>query len=232
MREHGRVDGRLLHDGAVGSQVAVQHAQGADRGERVVVRAHHLAVGRLRAGFQVRVQRAHAGEDAAVEQAQLGQLAHDHRHASHLVQVGERSRTGRRELHEVRGTGGGGIPVVHREGMAGLACDGREVEHRVRGAAEGHVAFHGVVDGSRAHDVAGRDAALQQLHRLHARMLRQADALGVHGRDGAVAGQRDAEGLAEAVHRVRREEPRAAAAGGARMVLVVLEARPRSWCRS
>ena len=54
-------------DAAVRGDVAVQHAQGANLAERVVVRAAHFPVGRLRAVFKVLVHGAHDGECAAVE---------------------------------------------------------------------------------------------------------------------------------------------------------------------
>ena len=107
--------------------------------------------------------------------------------------------------------------------MPCLHGDGGEVQDRVRGAAEGHVALHGVVDGGLAHEVAELDALLEELHDLHAGVLGQAQALGVDGGDGAVTGKRDAQRLAEAVHGVRGEHAGAGAAGGAGGLLVVLE---------
>ena len=76
--------------------------------------------------------------------------------------------------------------------MARLLRDGGEVQHRVRGTAEGHIALHGVMDGGLGDDVLDADALLQKLHDLHAGMLGKTQALGVHGGDGAVAGKRDA----------------------------------------
>ena len=58
VREHA--DGStaaLLHDAAVGGDVAVEHAQGTHLGERVVVRAAHLAVGGLGAVGHILGQR-------------------------------------------------------------------------------------------------------------------------------------------------------------------------------
>ena len=223
MREHARVDGALLDDASVGRDVAVQHAQGAHLGKRVVMRAAHLAIGRLGALGDVLGKRAHAGKGLVVKQAEFGQLVHDHRHAADGVQVDERARAGRLQLHQMRRAGACGVPVVHRDGAAGLHGDGGQVQNRVGGAAESHVALHGVVDGRRGDDVSDGDALFEKLHHLHAGMLGQAQALGVDGRDGAVAGKRDAERLAQAVHGVGGEHARAAAAGGAGGVLEVLE---------
>ena len=187
------------------------------------MRAAHLAVGGLGAVGQVLVHGAHDRERAAVEQAGLAQLMHDHRHAADSVQVDERARAGRLQLHQVRGARACRIPIVHGDGMARLLGDGGEVQHRVRGTAEGHIAFHGVMDGGLRDDVLDADALLQKLHDLHAGMLGKTQALGVHGGDGAVAGKRDAQSLAQAVHGVGSEHAGAGSAGGARGVLEVLE---------
>ena len=123
----------------------------------------------------------------------------------------------------MRRAGARRVPIVHRDGMPRCLGDGGQMENRVGGAAESHIAFHSIVDRRRRHEVAEVDAALEQLHDLHARMLGKAKALGVHGGNGAVAGKRDAERLAQAVHGVRGEHSRATSAGRARGVLVVLQ---------
>ncbi len=68
-------------------------------------------------------------------------------------------------------------------------------------------------------DLAGGDAFLEQLHDAHAGLLGEPDALRVDRGDRAVARQPHADGLDEAVHRVGGEEPGAAAARGAGVVL-------------
>ena len=97
--------------------------------------------------------------------------------------------------------------------------DGREVQHGVGRAAKGLVKCHAVAHGTGVDDLAGSDALLEQLHDLHAGVLCQADALGVDGGDGAVAGKCDAQGLGQAADGVGGEHTRAAAAGGAGGVL-------------
>ena len=125
------------------------------------------------------------------------------------------SGAGRRDAHDVGRLGAGAVPVVHRDGAAGGLRDGREVQHRVGGAAEGHVEHHAVVDGALVDDLAGGEVLLDQLHDLHAGLLGQADALGVDGGHGAVSGKRDAQGLGEAADGVGGEHAGAGAAGGA-----------------
>lgn len=66
------------------------------------------------------------------------------------------------------------------------------MKHRVRGATEGHVERHTVMDGRRIDDVERLDILLDQLHDLHARMLREAHALGIDSRDSAIARKCDA----------------------------------------
>ncbi len=104
-------------------------------------------------------------------------LVHDNRHAAHGIQVDKRARAGRLQLHQVRSAGACRVPVVHRDGMPRRLGDGGQMEHRVGGSAESHIAFHGIVDRRRRHEVAEVDAALEQLHDLHARMLGKAKAL-------------------------------------------------------
>ena len=71
MREHRGVDSRLLHDAAVGGNVAVEHAQRTDLRERVVMCAAHLAIGGFRALLDILGKGAHAGKCGLVEKPQL-----------------------------------------------------------------------------------------------------------------------------------------------------------------
>ena len=97
----------------------------------------------------------------------------------------------------------------------GLIGDGRHVEHGVGGAAQGHVHRHGVLEGRERGDLPGQDLLGDQLHDLHAGFLGQANAGRVHRRDGAVAGQGQPQGLAQAVHGIGGEHAGAGAAAGA-----------------
>ena len=84
----------------------------------------------------------------------------------------------------------------------GLVSDGQQVQHGVGGAAQSHIAGQSVADGTLVDDLAGRDAALDQIHDGHTGVLAQLQTFGVDRRDGAVAGQGNADGLAQAVHAV------------------------------
>src|SRR5699024_3283605 len=100
-------------------------------------------------------------------------------------------------------------------GNARLVGDGQQVQHTVGAAAQGHVGGQGVFKGGGGEDIPGAEVLLHQLHHLHARVLCQLGAGGVDRRDGSVAGQRHADGLAQAVHAVGGVHARAAAAAGA-----------------
>ena len=102
--------------------------------------------------------------------------------------------------------------------------DGREVEHGVGAAAEARVRGEGVADRRLREDVARLAVRGEHLHDLLAAVLGEADALAVHGRDGAVAGQRHADHLGQAVHGVGGEHARARSARRAGVALDGLEA--------
>ena len=148
------------------------------------------------------------------------ELAHDSGHTAHIVEVLDVQGPRRRDAHDVGRFLADIGPVGHRDRATGLMGDRREVEHRVGGTAKGHVDHHAVLDRVLVDQIEGRDVVLKQLHDLHAGMLGQTDALGVHGRDRAVAGQGDAEHFGKAADGVGREHARAAAARGAGGVFV------------
>ena len=122
-------------------------------------------------------------------------------------------RTCRSDARDVRDLRADLVPVFKRDRATGRVRDSGKVEHRVRGATEGHVESHTVMDGRRIDDIECLDVLLNQFHDLHARMLREAHALGIDSRDGAIARKRDAEAFGEASDRVRREHARTATAG-------------------
>jgi hypothetical protein len=97
--------------------------------------------------------------------------------------------------------------VDQREAVrnAGLVGDGRKVQHRVGRAAERHVHGERVEKGFFTEDIERADVFVEKLHDLLAGGLGKPCARGVDGGDGTVAGQRDADGLAQAVHGVGRE---------------------------
>ena len=118
------------------------------------------------------------------------------------------------------------VDVRHGEVEFGLLGGCQQVQDRVGRAAHGDVEGHGVLEGGTAADVARQDrlvvllvVACGQLDDRTARVLVERLAGGVRGEHRAVAGEGEADGLGEAVHRVGGEHAGAGAAGGAGALL-------------
>ena len=129
----------------------------------------------------------------------------------------------RRDLRQVRRPLGHFIESRQRVVHLCFVGEGEDVEHRVRRAAHRDVERDRVVDRARGDDVAEGHALLMQLEEPSGRALRELVALGGGGEDGAVAGQREADRLAEAVHRVGGEHAAAGPAGRTRLPLELEE---------
>jgi hypothetical protein len=150
---------------------------------------------------------------------QLAQDGHDAAGAVHvfdvvLVGVG-------RHLAQLRHRARQAVDVGHGEVDLGLLRNGQHVQDGVGGAAHGDVQRHRVLERLEAHRARQHRlvvllvVALAQFHRQAAGALEQLLAVGVRGHHGAVAGQRQAQRLGQAVHRVGGEHARAGAAGRA-----------------
>ncbi len=161
--------------------------------------------------------------DVGVEQAsavQLTQDAHDAARAMHIFHVV--FLRCRRYLGEAGHTAREAVDVLHGEVDASLAGSGQQVQHRVAGAAHGDVQRHGVFEGLECGDIARQHrgiillvVALAQFDGKAASAQEQLFAIGVGGEQGAVAGQREAQGFGQAVHRVGGEHAGTGTAGGA-----------------
>ena len=128
----------------------------------------------------------------------------------------------RRHLAYAGHLAGKGVDVGHLEIGSRLGRHGQQVQHRVGRAAHGDVERHGVQERGARGDAAGQHGLVAVfivlvgiLYDLARRLAEKLRAHGVRGQDGAVAGQGQADGLGEAVHRVGREHAGAAAAGRA-----------------
>ena len=221
---HLRGHSGLLHHAAVGGQVALQHGDAAGLGIGSLDGADDLRVPVDHARQVLCHRLAGAGHQAGVQQPRLGQLGHDGVDAAGPLQVLHIGVARRGQVAQVGGLLRDLIGHVEGELDAALMGDGRQVEHGVGGAAQGHVDGLGVVEGGLGHDVPGADIPLHQLHDLHAGVLGQPQAGGPHGGDGAVAPQPHADGLGEAVHGVGGVHAGAGAAGGAGVVFILLQA--------
>ena len=182
----------------------------------------------LIAVFDVREVFAHGlagnGHEGGVEQVRARQLLHDGPDAARLLQILHERVARGGEVTEVRRFLTDLIDHVQIQLDTSFVGDGGQVQHRVRRAAERHIDRLGVVEGGGRHDIARTDILLDELHDLHARVLGKAQARGVDGGDGAVAAQRHANGLGQAVHGVGGVHARAAAAGGAGVFRIVGDA--------
>ncbi|MEI2999352.1 MAG: hypothetical protein V8T86_00390 [Victivallis sp.] len=103
----------------------------------------------------------------------------------------------------------------------------QRVQHGVRRASHGHIEHEGVAERLRGDEILrpGRILHLRKLDDPARGAPPVLDALRRIGGDGAVAGQRDAERFAEAVHAVRREHPGTGARAGAGRAFELMELR-------
>ncbi len=131
----------LLHHTAVGGQVALQHSDAAALGVGIPPEDDDDWWGQiLDARGQVLCHRlAGAGDQAGVQQARLGQLGHDGVHAAGPLQVLHIGVARRGQVAQVGGLLRDLIGHVEGELDAALMGDGRQVEHGVGGAAQGHI---------------------------------------------------------------------------------------------
>ena len=101
------------------------------------------------------------------------------------------------------------VNVLHLKVGTSLLSHSQEMEHGVGAAAHGDVESHGVEESIACGNVAWQHTLIailiighRVLHDLTGSLLEQLYAVLVRGKDGSVAGQRQANGLCERVHRV------------------------------
>ena len=145
----GVVDAGRLDHRPVGCERSLEHQQPAGGVDRRGHGVQDLSV-RMPAGrepVEVLGQRPTGHRhDVAVQQPRVEQLAHDHRHAADPVDVVHDVATERLDVGEVRRAVADPVEVVDRQVDLGLAGDGEQVQHRVRGAAERHDDGDGVLE--------------------------------------------------------------------------------------
>ncbi len=129
----------------------------------------------------------------------------------------------RRHFRQVRDAFGDFIESCERILDAGFMGNGDDVQKSVGRAAHRHIQGDGVVDRACIDDVAKANAAIEQLQQLARRRAGELVPLGRDGENRPVAGERDAERLAEAVHRIGGEHPATASARWAAGDLELLE---------
>ena len=153
-----------------------------------------------------------------------GQTLQDRHDAARTVEIGHVIVSRRRELADVRRARRQLVHALQREIDVRLTGNRKRMKHGVGRAAHRHVERERVVHRLLGDDLAReRSALLRHLDDALGGCLIVVGTTRIDGEDGTVAGKRDAEGLVQAVHRVRREHARAAAAAGAGGLLDLLE---------
>ena len=225
MHHHFRRDSAALDDAAVLRDVAPQDRDAAGLGVRIFERTNDLGVA-INHALQVLADRlAGAGDEREVEEAALRQLLHDGRNAARCVQLLDMVRTCRGEVADVRNFAGKLVERFELERNACLVRDREQMQNRVGRAADRHLAGQRIAECRRGQNVARLDVLLDQLHDLHAGVLCQMDACRGNGRGRAVARQRHADRLGQAVHRVCGVHAGARAAARAGIALSFVERR-------
>ena len=185
--------------------------------------AHDVPISQL--GFQRRVV---DGVHVGVQLARALEFAEDAGDTAGTVHIGDLPLAGGAGLADARHGVRDALDVVQGEVHIGGLGHGENVQHGVGGTTHGHIHGHGVLegflggDGARQHGIVGIVVVLVgDLDDLLGGTLEQVLAVGVGGEDGAVAGQGQADGLGQAVHRVGGEHAGAGAAGRADGLLIV-----------
>ena len=163
------------------------------------------------------------GRQVAVDQPGIVELAEDGHDAAGAVDVFHvHVRLGRRDLAQHRHLARQRVDVVLIEVDLALMGGGQDVQHGVGRAAHGDVERHGVLEGALRGDAARQCGvvvlfviALGEIDDQMAGLDEQPLAVGMRRQRRAVAGQRQAERLGQAIHRIGGEHARAGAAGRA-----------------
>ena len=214
---------RALDDTAVLGNVAPQDGDAAGLRIRMLERTDDLGI-LIDDALKVLPNRlAGRRDERQIEQVALGQLLHDGRHTACHIEFRNVVRASRRQVTDIGHLGRQFVEQFEVKRDPCLVRDGQQVQDGVGRAANGHLAGQRIAERLGRQDIARLDILFEQLHDLHAGMLGQVDAGGVHGGDSAVAGQGHADGLGQAVHGVCRVHARTRAAARARAALALLE---------
>ncbi len=218
-RHHVRRDAALLDDRTALGEIAPQHGEAAVLRVGGFKRANHVVVANLRRRnlFPERL----AGNGRRGEVEQVLRKAFENRHdPARAVEVGNVVVSARRELADVRRSGGNLVHSLQRVVDVRFARDGKRVEDGVRAAAHRHVERERVVEGFPRHEIARQRAAAQgHFHGAERGRAPEVFTARIGGEHRTVAGQGEAERLVEAVHRIGREHSAARTAAGAGRLL-------------
>ena len=207
--------GRGLDERALGGQVAVEHLDTVGDGIGIVLRADdgavdvllHVDLGEV-LGHGLAVD----GHDGTVDGALDG--LEDALDAACLVEVHAGDVAVGNHVADDGQLGGSLGDLGPGDGEAQLGRDGGQVEQGVERTADGGEDGHGVIEGGLRHDVAGLDAATDELDHGGAGLA--GDEATLSGGSGLqrAAGDLHAQGLAQAAHGVGGAQERADARAG------------------
>ena len=215
--------GAALDHAAVGGQIAPEDLQTAGGAVGVFNGTDGVGVQILGAPDVLPYCLTGDGQAVQIQQVPLGQLCLYGRDAAGGVQLRHVGGARRGQMAQVGSPGGDLVEQLQVHRYASLLGDGQQVQHRVGGAAQGHVTGQGVADAALVDDVPGADVLSDQLHNGGACPAAQLEPLAVGGGNGAVARQADADGLAQAVHAVGGIHAGAAAAAGTAVLGTLLQ---------
>ncbi len=174
-------------------------------------------------GQRIAHGRAVHGRQRGVQQAGAVELAEDRHDPAGAVDVLHvHVVLGRGDLAQARHVAAQPVDILHGEIDPGLVRGGEQVEHGIGRSAHRDIEAHRVLERFEAGDSARQDAfvvllviALGQGDDEAAGAFEQALAVGMGGKLRAVARQREAERLGQAIHRIGGEHAAARSAGRA-----------------
>ena len=219
MHQHFRSDSASLNNAALLSDISPHHRDTAGFRIGVVNGTNRICLNIgvsdiLSHGMTV------CRKEIRFNQILLVQLREYRLHAPRLIQIMHMRRACRRQVTKIRHLSAHLIENLHAESDSRLIGDRQQVENRIAGTAQSHVAGESVPQRFLVDDLAGSNILLHQIHNRHAGMLRQHDASAMHRGNRSVPRKRQPDCLTETIHAVRGVH---AAAGPAARADILLE---------
>ena len=215
--QHRGINAGPLHDCALFGQVAMQHGKAAVLGIGVAKGADNRIIAHLGLGGDLTQRFSADGALGQIHQAfPFGKAVQNGGNAACTIYINHMVGAAGRHFADMRRALGDGVYAVQVIGDAGFVGKGQCVEHGVGGAAHGHIQGKSIVDGRLIYQIARQGAICQShFHNAACGGFPELFTARIHGRDGAVPGERKPQHFAQAVHGVGREHARAGAAAGA-----------------
>ena len=192
-----------LHDGAIGSQIALQRNHAAGDGDRTAGLADDVLIFvELHLGQVLGHRPAGDGHHVAMQEAAVQQRLHHERNSAGFEQVLGDIPATRLEVADVRRLLEDFAHIEQVEINASLVRHGRQMQRRVGRTAGGGHRHGGILESLAGDDVARADFRGQQLHHLLARCGAERVTDFIGRRRAAAIGQRQADGFSHHRHGV------------------------------